>query len=460
MEVLGKGYKIPFRRAPILSREPIPFPAYCPNSIRSKALAQEVESLLRKGAIELAPLPSPGYYSRLFVTMKASESWRPVIDLSQLNLQVFKTPFKMETIQSTLLSVRRGDWMVSLDLKDAYLQIPVHPESRKFLRFMVFGKVYQFKVLCFGLSTAPQVFTRVMAPVSRILHSLGIRLRHYLDDWLIQASSWEQVILALRTVLRLCNHLGIVINWEKSQLVPTQRLYLGVLLDSYQFLGFSSLEMSRQAALNWRRVSVLRGAACKILAGVSGSSVLSNSADSGRPPEDAVVPVCSSPSLGLGRSRISGSVVPRDWSRSSLVDGPRAAQAGNLRRASVSPARLVVRRLRCRRAHLGDQVVSGRWSPEQRLSSINHRELLAMLYALQHFLPLVRNKSVAVFADNTTPLAYLKNQGGTMSALLNQTAQELLRLAELHSVTLVPQFIMGRHNVLADTLSRPNQIRP
>ena len=108
-------------------------------------------------------------------------------------------------------------------------------------------------------------------------------------------------------------------------------------------------------------------------------------------------------------------------------------------------------------AHLGHQVVSGRWSHEQRLSSISHRELLAMFYALQHFLPLVHNTSVAVFADNTTALAYVKNQGGTRSAVLNQTAQELLRWAELHSSTLLPQFIMGR-NVLTDALSRPNQI--
>ena len=62
---------------------------------------------------------------------------------------------------------------------------------------MACGKVYQFKVLCFGLSTAPQVFTRVMAPVSTLLHQSGIRLRRYLDDWLIQASSREQVLLAL-----------------------------------------------------------------------------------------------------------------------------------------------------------------------------------------------------------------------------------------------------------------------
>ena len=136
MEVLRWGYQIPFRWAPTLSRDPIPLPAYAPSSIRGKALEGEVQALLKKGAIVLAPLPSPGFYSRLFVVMKASGAWRPVIDLSTLNLRIQQTSFKMETLQSVLLSVRPGDWMVSLDLKDAYLQVPLHPDSHKFLRFM------------------------------------------------------------------------------------------------------------------------------------------------------------------------------------------------------------------------------------------------------------------------------------------------------------------------------------
>ena len=206
---------------------------YAFSSIRGKALEGEVQALLNKGALELAPLPSPGFYSRLFMVMKASGAWRPVIDLSTLNLRIQQTSFKMETLQSVLLSVRPGDWMVSLDLREAYLQVPMHPDSRKFLKFMVGGKVYQFKVLCFGLSTAPQVFTRVMAPVSAILHRIGVRLRRYLDDWLLQASSREQVLLALRPVLQLCRRLGIVVNWDKSQVIPTQQMvYLGVILDS------------------------------------------------------------------------------------------------------------------------------------------------------------------------------------------------------------------------------------
>ena len=136
------GYRIPFRQTPTLSKEPIPYPECSPNSIRGKALEREVRSLLEKGAIELAPLPSPGYYSQLFVVMKASGSWRPVIDILLPNLKIQKTSFKMETFQSVLLSVRAGDWMVTLDLKDAYLQVPMYPDSRKFLRFVACGKVY------------------------------------------------------------------------------------------------------------------------------------------------------------------------------------------------------------------------------------------------------------------------------------------------------------------------------
>ena len=93
--------------------------------------------------------------------------------------------------------------MVSLDLKDAYLQVPIHPDSRKSLRFVAFDRVHQFTALCFGLSTAPQVFTRVMAPVSTFLHRAGIRIRRYLDDWLIQAPSRALVFQALDTVLQL-----------------------------------------------------------------------------------------------------------------------------------------------------------------------------------------------------------------------------------------------------------------
>ena len=76
-------------------------------------------------------------------------------------------------------------------LKEVYLLFPMHPYSGYFLRFMAFGKVFQFLALCLGLSTAPQVFKRVMAPVRSFSPKSLVRLRPYLHDWLIQASSRE-----------------------------------------------------------------------------------------------------------------------------------------------------------------------------------------------------------------------------------------------------------------------------
>ena len=69
----------------------------------------------------------PGFYSRLVLVEKSSGVWRPVIDLSPLNEFVHQTPFRMETPNSVLMAVRKNDFLASIDLKDAYFQIPVPP---------------------------------------------------------------------------------------------------------------------------------------------------------------------------------------------------------------------------------------------------------------------------------------------------------------------------------------------
>ena len=135
VQVIRHGYQVPLDKIPPLSTTPISFSSYDPGSEKGVALQKEIDALVEKGAVEEAPLPSMGYYSLMFVVKKASGGWRPIIDLSHLNKFVTKTKFKMETVQSTLNSIREGDWMFSLDLKDAYLQIPIHQQSRHLLRF-------------------------------------------------------------------------------------------------------------------------------------------------------------------------------------------------------------------------------------------------------------------------------------------------------------------------------------
>ena len=231
VEVLWYGYCVPFLATPHISNVPIPLPSYS-SSIKGLALSAAVADLRAKRAIEPAP-PSPGFYSRLFVTPKVTGGCRPVIDFSRLNRSVRVSHFHMETQPLVLQSLRPGDWMVSLDLRDAYLQVPVHPESRCYLRFYVGEEVFQFRSLCFGLSTALQAFTRVMAPISSIIHRHGFRILRYLDDWLVLGSSFQVLVRARYFLLWLCQELGVQVNLEKSSRTPTQTLdYLGMRLQT------------------------------------------------------------------------------------------------------------------------------------------------------------------------------------------------------------------------------------
>ena len=150
----------------------------------SQQLEEEVASLLSKGAVEEIIPESPGYYSRIFLVPKKNGKLMLIIDLSVLNHFVHTQTFKMETQRKLKDTVQLNDWAFSLDLTDAYLHIPIHHWSRKYLRFILRGRMYQFKALPIGLSTSPFVFTRLMTVIATFLRRRAITLHPYLDDWL------------------------------------------------------------------------------------------------------------------------------------------------------------------------------------------------------------------------------------------------------------------------------------
>ena len=76
-------------------------------------------------------------------------------------------------------------WVSSIDLKDAYLHVPIHPRDFEYLRFFYNGRLFEFTALPFGLSTSPQVLTRIAKMVAAFLHRNGVQVYQYLDDWLI-----------------------------------------------------------------------------------------------------------------------------------------------------------------------------------------------------------------------------------------------------------------------------------
>ena len=105
-------------------------------------------------------------------------------------------------------------------------------------------------------------------------------------------------------------------------------------------------------------------------------------------------------------------------------------------------------------AYLEGQTVSGMWSSTLQKDHINLLEMRAVLLALSHFKLCLESLSIVLATNNTTVVAYLKNQGATHCYSLYQLAKEVLILCSQFQIRLVVRHIPGRLNVLADSLSR------
>ena len=177
LNIITNGYVLPFISKPNLVRAPLIQSGY--KALQKElALTSCILSLLSNNAIErVENVKSLGFYSHLFLVSKPHQRWRPVIDLSRLNTFLLVERFKMETPESIRASLIPGKSVSSIDLSDAYLHIPNHPNSRKYLRFCHRSQVFQFTSLPFGLAMGPQVFTMIVKEVKLMAPSSGIRLK-------------------------------------------------------------------------------------------------------------------------------------------------------------------------------------------------------------------------------------------------------------------------------------------
>ena len=174
VSILREGYTLPFKMRPPLTRIPLVTSAYA-NPARSRALSQALDALVEKLAVEKVVVrTSLSFYNRLFLVPKPDNKWRPILDLSQLNLFLKTNTFKMETPETIRVSLHKGEWVTSLAFSDAYFHIPIHPRSRKYLWFFLNSKAYQFTALPFGLATAPLEFTKVVKEVKLMAQARGM----------------------------------------------------------------------------------------------------------------------------------------------------------------------------------------------------------------------------------------------------------------------------------------------
>ena len=116
-------------------------------------VAGEIKDLLVKGAIVETTLSKEGFVSQIFLVEKKEGGQRPVINLKSLNTFIKVDNFKMEGLHILSDLIQAQDWMIKMDLKDAYLKVPIHQQYQRLLQFQWNGKVYHFQCLPFRLTS-------------------------------------------------------------------------------------------------------------------------------------------------------------------------------------------------------------------------------------------------------------------------------------------------------------------
>ena len=202
------------------------------------------------------------------------------------------------------------------------------------------------------------------------------------------------------------------------------------------------------------------------MAGVVGTHVIVGEAGTPREAPDALPPVASEVQL-VHREQPptpSGTPVPAGRQGHLVVDGKGPPPRGDALRGARAPPPPPELRLYSDAsrsewgAHLLDQSASGLWSDQETSLHINILEMKALFLALQTFQDTITNQRVTAMCDNSTVVDYLSKQGGTVSDSLCELTGQLLRWTEAHNVLLEARYLPGQSNVLADLLSRHNQV--
>ena len=236
--VLGllKGVKIPFINNELPHQRKIPSELHMSEE-EMVFVDNHLSELLAEGFIEKLDHMLPnGWVSNIFLVPKRQGGFRMILNLKELNKFVKYTKFKMDHVDKVISLLRPSDFMGSLDLTSAYGQVHLDNRHKNFFQFTWCGQIYCYVTLPQGFSDSPRMFVRITSPVMAYLRDRLIDILIYKDDTFLRAPTANILSENLKVTLDLFGKCGLVVNTQKSCIIPTQQMeFLGFLFDSVAY---------------------------------------------------------------------------------------------------------------------------------------------------------------------------------------------------------------------------------
>ena len=451
---MADGYKLQFITVPIQTH-------FVPRDMSASSIdicLVKVKDFVHNGAVLSVSPSSCKYISYIFpVPKKTLGEFRIIFDLSELNKYIRKVHFRMDSLHSIMSLISPGDWLVSLDLSDAYNTVSMHPSSMPFLAFLLCQVYYQFTCLPQGLSSSPRVFTMLMRVVLKFLRSLSVKIAAWIDDFIIAAGSASLVSSHASLTINTFKELGFLPNIGKSHLTPVQRLaHLGLFWDTVSYTVSVPIDKLEEVQRKCR-VALSSRVSLRFLSSILGSieffrwgfpyaaihyrslqRCITSFLARGFSYATVVVPTKSA-RLDLEWWALSGSSLPARSLYSFSPDIEVYSDSSSTGWGGWSSR---------------DESTYGFWSPSESGLHINILEMKAVLLLFQSFFRQTRDCSVLIKTDNTTVVAYVNNQGGSCSARLCSLALDLWHFCILRHIMIHAIYLPGSQNTEADALSR------
>ena len=222
---------------------PVSISPYRLAPVELEELKKQLNELLEKGLIR--PSKSPWGAPVLFVKKKDG-SKRLCIDYRALNKMTIKNGYPLPRIDDILDRVSGSKYFSSIDLRSAYHQIRVAENDIPKTAFRTRYGHYEFCVLPFGLCNAPATFQTLIDSILSDLIDQGVIV--YLDDILIYTKTEEEHLRILTEVLQRLREHKLYGKLSKSEFMKSEIEYLGHVLSSE---GVRPTEEKVKSISNW-----------------------------------------------------------------------------------------------------------------------------------------------------------------------------------------------------------------
>ena len=137
--------------------------------------------------------------------------------------------------EDVFVKLQGGKRFTKLDLKNAYQQLPLDPDSQQFVTINTHRGLYRYKRLPFGIASSPAIFQRTMDIILQGLeHVAAIQ-----DDILITGKDDEHHIQNLNTVLSRLDSYGLRLQLNKCKFMQQSVTYMGCVISAE---GISPME--------------------------------------------------------------------------------------------------------------------------------------------------------------------------------------------------------------------------